>query len=128
MKRKVLNIIFVILLLSYNVIAATVSDNDGSAFITKSEFDSLKSNFQSQIDVYNTSLDNKIDNAIASYLSGITVETEKDMTSLLDNNGVYGQKINLKWSSDTNYRLISTVKPYAVQNWTALTVVVAMTC
>ena len=127
MKRKVLNIIFVILLLSYNVIAATVSDNDGSAFITKSEFDSLKSNFQSQIDVYNTSLDNKIDNTIASYLSGITVETEKDMTSLLDNNGVYGQKINLKWSSDTNYCLISTVKPYAVQTWTALTVVTVPT-
>jgi hypothetical protein len=50
-----------------------VSDNDGSAFITKAEFDSLKNNFQSQIDQYNTNIDSKIDNAIASYLSGIKV-------------------------------------------------------
>ena len=45
--------------------AAAVSDNDGSAFITKAEFDSLKNDFQSQIDLYNSSIDSKIDTAIA---------------------------------------------------------------
>ena len=56
--------------------AAVVADNDGSAFITKAEFDSLKNNFQSQIDSYNTAIDSKIDNAIASYLSGLKTEVE----------------------------------------------------
>ena len=54
--------LFLVLLLSIESFAAVVSDNDGSAFITKAEFDSLKNNFQSQLDSYNTSIDNKIDN------------------------------------------------------------------
>lgn len=62
-----------IIVMSIDVFCAAVSDNDGSAFITKSEFDSLKNNFQSQLDQYNTSIDIKIDDAIASYLAGITV-------------------------------------------------------
>ena len=66
--------LFLVLLLNINSFAAVVSDNDGSAFITKAEFDSLKNNFQSQLDQYNTSIDSKIDNAIASYLSGIKME------------------------------------------------------
>ncbi len=56
---------------SINIFAAAVSDNDGSAFISKPEFDSLKNTFQTQIDNYNTNIDNKIDAAIASYLAGI---------------------------------------------------------
>ncbi len=63
------------LLICINTFAAVVSDNDGSAFITKAEFDSLKNNFQSQIDQYNTSIDSKIDGAIAAYLAGIRVTT-----------------------------------------------------
>ena len=42
-----------------------------SYFITRAEFDSLKNNFQSQIDQYNSSIDSKIDGAIAAYLAGI---------------------------------------------------------
>ena len=61
--------------------AAVVSDNDGSAFITKAEFDSLKNNFQSQLDSYNSSIDSKIDNAIASYLSGIKVERVTNLSN-----------------------------------------------
>ena len=56
-----------------------VSDNDGSAFITKAEYDSLKNDFQAQINAYNTSIDAKIDNAIASYLAGVTVEAESNL-------------------------------------------------
>ena len=73
--KKALSLIFV-LLLSINSFAAVVSDNDGSAFITKAEFDSLKNDFQAQINVYNTNIDSKIDEAIAAYLSGIKVAKE----------------------------------------------------
>ena len=65
--------LFLVVLMSIESFAAVVSDNDGSAFITKAEFDSLKNNFQSQIDQYNVSIDSKIDGAIASYLAGINV-------------------------------------------------------
>ena len=72
--------LFLVLLLSIDSLAAVVSDNDGSAFITKAEFDSLKNDFQSQIDQYNSSIDSKIDIAIATYLSGLTVETKSTKT------------------------------------------------
>ena len=65
--------LFLVVLINIEGFAAVVSDNDGSAFITKAEFDSLKNNFQSQIDQYNTSIDSKIDGAIASYLAGISL-------------------------------------------------------
>ena len=65
--------LFLVLLLSIESYGAVVSDNDGSAFITKAEFDSLKNDFQAQIDNYNTSIDSKIDGAIAAYLAGIKV-------------------------------------------------------
>ena len=74
--KKALCLIFV-LLLSINSFAAAVSDNDGSAFITKAEFDSLKNNFQAQINAYNTSIDAKIDEAIASYLSGLKISKKE---------------------------------------------------
>ena len=64
--------LFIVLFLSTNTFAAVVSDNDGAAFITKAEFDSLKNNFQAQLNSYNAYIDNKIDSAIASYLEGAT--------------------------------------------------------
>ena len=78
MKRMV--VLSLVLLLSIESFAAVVSDNDGSAFITKAEFDSLKNNFQSQIDQYNTSIDSKIDGAISSYLAGIKLDKETKET------------------------------------------------
>ena len=42
--------------MSINSFVAVVSDNDGSAFITKTKFGSLKNDFQNQIDQYNISL------------------------------------------------------------------------
>ena len=68
--KKPLILLFVFLIGASNF-AAVVSDNDGSAFVTKAEFDSLKANFKSQINKYNESIDKKIDGAIASYLSGV---------------------------------------------------------
>ena len=77
--KRVLSLILV-LFLCIESFAAVVSDNDGSAFITKAEFDSLKNNFQSQIDQYNTSIDSKIDSAIAAYLAGIRVTKNTELS------------------------------------------------
>ena len=72
--KKINTLILTILLICNYSNAAVVADNDGSAFITKAEFDSLKNSFQSQLDQYNSSIDSKIDSAIAGYLAGIKVE------------------------------------------------------
>ena len=70
--------LILVLLFSIESFAAVVGDNDGAAFITKAEFDSLKNNFQSQIDQYNTSIDAKIDGAVAAYLAGISVSVKSE--------------------------------------------------
>ncbi len=62
-----------IVALCFNNMAAIVSDNDGSAFITKAEFESLKADFDQQIENYQRSIDNKVDGAIAAYLAGLMV-------------------------------------------------------
>ena len=67
-----------ILTLSANSFAAIVSDNDGSSFVTKFEFEGMKKDFEQQIKNYNESIDNKIDGAIAAYLAGIKLD--KPMT------------------------------------------------
>ncbi len=90
-----------VLLLSIENFAAVVSDNDGSAFITKAEFDSLKNSFQSQIDQYNTSLDSKIDGAIASYLAGIKVAKKDNLTSLIET--LSNEKKTFRFANWNNY-------------------------
>ena len=102
--------LFLVLFLCVNNFAAIVSDNDGSAFITKAEFDSLKNNFQAQIDLYNTSIDQKIDGAIAAYLAGIKVTVKQSFDTPVSNYqdikwkrklDVYGNYIN--WRNATTY-------------------------
>ena len=99
MKNNINKIIslFIIIILSTNVFAVVVSDNDGAAFITKAEFDSLKNNFQSQLDAYNTSIDSKIDTAISSYLAGVKTETVSKM--YIDSNTNYSYPLVLMSSS-----------------------------
>ena len=82
---KKLLALFLVVLMSIESIGAVVSDNDGSAFITKAEFDSLKNNFQAQIDQYNTSIDSKIDGAIASYLAGINLKKKRQIEPTVSN-------------------------------------------
>ena len=77
MGKKALCLIFAFLL-SINSFAAIVSDNDGSAFVTKAEFEALKNNFADQVDNYNDSIDSKIDGAIASYLAARVGKKEKE--------------------------------------------------
>lgn len=96
----------IILLLGFQTFAVVVSDNDGSAFITKAEFDSLKNNFQSQINQYNVSVDSKIDAAISSYLVGIKVEKTETISTnfntIMQTNYWEGIK-NLKESDVIDY-------------------------
>ena len=74
-----------IVLMSINSFAAIVGDNDGAAFITKAEFESLKNDFQTQINRYNSSLDSKIDGAIATYLEGVSVAKADNVKILVNN-------------------------------------------
>lgn len=73
-----------ILFLCTESFSAIVSDNDGSAFVTKKEFDALKKGFANQIDNYNSSIDQKIDGAIAAYLAGLRVSTKYILNSILN--------------------------------------------
>lgn len=78
--NRAFTFIFYILMCITNF-AAVVSDNDGSAFITKAEFDSLKNEFQSQLNQYNSNIDGKIEGAIAGYLSGAKEDKQETMLS-----------------------------------------------
>ena len=78
-----------------NSFGAVVGDNDGAAFITKAEFESLKNVFQAQINKYNASIDNKIDGAIASYIAGINVAKDTITNNLCyDEDGVLSVRAN----------------------------------
>ena len=52
--------LFLVVFLSCEGFAAVVSDNDGSAFITKAEFEDLKKAFNDQINNYNLILIEKL--------------------------------------------------------------------
>ena len=78
--KNILIYIFVMIFCFNNVVfSAVISDNDGSAFVTKSEFEALKKSFNEQIEKYNTSIDSKIDGVIANYLAGINLN-DADIT------------------------------------------------
>ena len=69
--------LFIVVLLNINSYAA-VGANDGSAFVTKAEFDALVNTFNEQMDTYQSGLNAKIDGAISNYLAGLSsVTTEK---------------------------------------------------
>lgn len=74
--------IFLVVIMGINCFAAVVSDNDGAAFITKAEFDSLKIDFQNQLNKNNSLINSKIDDAISKYLSGVRVT--KDPINLIE--------------------------------------------
>ena len=76
--KKLVLCLFLVMALTISNYAAVVSDNDGSAFITKAEFEALKNDFADQVLNYNNSIDGKIDGAIASYLAGIRLSKKED--------------------------------------------------
>ena len=117
--NKVILIFFMIVILQLNCFAAAVSDNDGSAFITKAEFDSLKNDFQSTLDSYNTSIDNKIDNAISEYLAGIKAATRIDLKTNLNKDGKLNNGIAIDWSSSsTKYFGDTSGERLAIETYT----------
>ena len=75
-KKIILYIFLVALIGTSSIMAAVISDNDGSAFITKAEFEAMKQDFNTQVERYNDSLDEKIDGAIASYLAALSSKKE----------------------------------------------------
>lgn len=76
---KIMSFVLFVIVVTNSVFAAIVSDNDGSAFVTKAEFETLKTNFANQIEQYNTSIDKRIDGAIASYLAGLLTSTTEEI-------------------------------------------------
>lgn len=104
--KKIISLfIITVMFLSTCISAAVVSDNDGSAFITKAEYDSLKNEFQSILDTFNTRIDQKIDDSIAAYLSGIKVSKSTELK--LDENCKYLFPLvmcgpNNEWNDYTN--------------------------
>ena len=116
---KKLLALFLVVLMSIESFGAVVGDNDGSAFITKAEFDSLKNDFQSQIDQYNTSIDAKIDGAIASYLNGISVSKTSENAFALGGGDyvliIDSDKINdLSWGyADIDFKLTHASQPFS---------------
>ena len=81
--------LFIVVLLNINSYAA-VSANDGSAFVTKAEFDALVNTFNEQMDTYQSGLNSKIDGAIANYLAGLSgITTEKVQPILNPKYGIW---------------------------------------
>lgn len=101
--KMLLSLFLVALMMSLNSFASIISDDDGSAFVTKAEFEGLKENFNSQIDQYNASIDSKIDGAIGSYLAGIDLKKKKELTSILNQAGQ-------KFISSNNCGFVNTRK------------------
>ena len=88
--------LFIVVLLNINSYAA-VGANDGSAFVTKAEFDALVNTFNDQMDSYQTGLNTKIDGAIANYLSGLSGLSIMDVQPMLTpKNGIWAA------TTDTN--------------------------
>lgn len=104
MKKRVKRWIYMVLVLSFSIsnFAAVVSDNDGSAFIGKAEVDSLRNDFQSELERYYTEIDSKISDAIAAYLAaakaGKTSTYVQDLGVLSTPLNIY---MNFKDRSDT---------------------------
>ena len=80
--------LFIIVIINFNSFSAVVSSNDGSAFITKAEFDALVNDFNSRIEDYEKSIDAKIDGAIAEYLAGLATSSLVQRTPICI--GIYG--------------------------------------
>ncbi len=102
---KCLKCIVLIIVLSINTFAAIVSDNDGAAFVTKAEFEALKDSFAAQINNYNSSLDGKIDGAIASYLAGTRLSKKVILKNTYLNYRLYTDQYikDIMWTKANDY-------------------------
>ena len=117
--------LFIVAFMNINTFAA-VSGNDGSAFVTKAEYDALINTFNEQMDNYENSIVSKIDGAIANYLAslssyrhveivtGFDIETAgktaKAVRFIKNNNNFFSMNNNLR-GNDTIYT--SAIGTYA---------------
>lgn len=102
-KISLLLVIVLLFLLSFGEISySAVGANDGSAFITKAEFDALVNTFNEQMDSYENSITSKIDGAIANYLAGQKTTYSKEISANLDKNGKMSNGIKLTWGSSVD--------------------------
>ena len=79
---------FLVALMNINSYAA-IGANDGSAFVTKAEFDALVNTFNEQMDSYENSVVSKIDGAIANYLAGLSSTATYPQNLLVNNLSKY---------------------------------------
>ena len=106
---KKLACLFLVVLMSIESFAAAVSDNDGAAFITKAEFDGLRNEFQKQLNDYNFNINNKIEAAIAEYLSAAKITNDYVLNNLYKElNGIK----EIRWNSNASYRSNANQKTY----------------
>lgn len=78
---KVLIATLLVCVMSTNVFAAVVSDNDASALVTKAEFEAYQANFNNKIGTYVSNMTGYIDQAIVVYLAdfaGINIQEGDD--------------------------------------------------
>ena len=76
--KKIAIFVFTIFITFCQSYAALVSDNDGSAFITHSEFDSKVSDFNQELNKRLTGFSSKVDEQIVQYLEGIKINYNPD--------------------------------------------------
>ena len=80
--------IMLVLFMNINTYAA-IGANDGSAFVTKAEFDALVNTFNEQMDSYENSVVSKIDGAIANYLASLSSTATYPQNLLVNNLSKY---------------------------------------
>ena len=117
---KKLLALFLVVLMSIESFGAIVSDNDGSTFITKAEFDSKVNEFNTEINRYETSIDAKLQGAISSYVEGIRIQDrptilyDKIRNVIGNNNPYFLNSINAGSSSLSANIIINKYKNYSV--------------
>ena len=76
MAKKLLAL-FLVVLMNIESFASVIGDSDGNAFLTKKDFEKMKSEFGDTMNRYASSIDEKISGAITEYLKGIPLKERK---------------------------------------------------
>ena len=102
-KLKLILCILLIMSISFTSFAA-VGANDGSAFVTKAEFDAFVNTFNEQMDDFEDALVSKIDGAIANYLDGLSREKISVLPSIINKVNVNDRTFwnNTAYNTDIN--------------------------
>ena len=101
--KRIVSLISILCIISSYTVFSAVGGNDGSAFITKAEFDAVVNTFNEQMDNYENNLGSKIDGAIANYLAGLSNVSTVSRKILLPNaanSGVLSISSNAKLDYD----------------------------